>query len=297
MFDFRLRVFYTVAKRLSFTKAAEELYITQPAVTKHVKEIENHFKVKLFHRNGTKINLTPAGNTLLQYAEQMISSYKNLEFDLNAFTQNKSGTLHIGASTTAAQYLLPPILASFHNKFENVKVKLVTGNTEQIETALQNGDIDLGIIEGKSRNTNFSYTPFIKDELVLVVRSGHELSKKNSIKPEDLFKYRFLFREPGSGTLEVITYALKLSGIKISALKTEMQLDSSESIKLYLLNSEAVTFLSVYAIFKELKNNECTVIDVKGLEIKRQFSFIKPHGNSETMPDFFMKFALDYNFK
>ncbi|WP_257659085.1 LysR family transcriptional regulator [Parapedobacter lycopersici] len=297
MFDFRLRVFYTVAKRLNFTKAAEALYITQPAVTKHIKEIENYFKVKLFDRNGTKIKLTPAGETLLHYAEQLFAIYQNLEFDLDAFTQRKSGTLRIGASTTAAQYLLPPILAAFHHKFETVKVQLVTGNTELIETALQQKTIDLGIIEGKSRNTVFKYTPFVKDELVLVAKTGHPLAKKSVAKPEDLLKCSFLLREPGSGTLEVIAHALKQSGIKIGDLNVEMQLDSPESIKLYLLNSEALAFLSVYAIFKELKNNECTIIDVKGLTIERQFNFIQAQGDTETLPDFFIKFAINYNFK
>ncbi len=297
MFDFRLKVFYTVARRLNFTRASEELYITQPAVTKHIKEIENHFKVQLFERNGTKIKLTPAGETLVQYAEQLFSIYNNLEFELNTFSQQKSGTLRLGASTTISQYLLPPILAAFHKRFENIKVKLLTANTEQIEKALQSGEIDLGIIEGKSRNTTFRYTPFIKDELVLVAKSGHKLSKKMTLKPQDLTKYSFLMREPGSGTLAVIAHALKQTGISISELNTEMQLDSSESIKLYLLHSDALAFLSVYAIFKELKNNECTIIDVKGLNIERQLNFIQTHGTAETLPGLFMKFAISYNFK
>lgn len=297
MFDFRLKVFHTTAIRLNFTKASEELYITQPAVTKHIKEIENYFKVKLFDRNGTKINLTPAGETLLQYTKQLFSVYQNMEFDLNTFTKNKSGTLRLGASTTAAQYLLPPILAAFHRKFSDVRVQLITGNTEKIEEALQNKTIDFGIIEGKSRNTIFKYTPFVKDELVLIVKSGHLLSKRSSLKLQDLLKHSFLLREPGSGTLEVIAHSLKNSGIKISDLKTEMQLDSSESIKLYLLNSEALAFLSIYAVTKELKNNEFTIIDVKGLTIERQFNFIQVQGHAETLPDFFMKFAFNHNLK
>lgn len=297
MFDFRLKVFLAVAKRLNFTKASEELYITQPAVTKHIKEIENYFKVKLFDRNGTKIKLTPAGETLLQYAEQVFAIYQNMEFELNAFTQNKAGAIRIGASTTVAQYLLPLILAAFHHKFGSIKVQLVTGNTEQIEQALQNKNIDLGIIEGRSRNTIFNYTPFVKDELVLVGKSGHPLSKKLSVKIEDIIKYSFLLREPGSGTLEVIAHALKQAGIKISDLNLEMQLDSSESIKMYLLNSEALAFLSIYSIFKELKNNECTVLDVKGLTVEREFNFIRTQGEGESLSDLFIKFALSYNFK
>ena len=297
MFDFRLKVFYSVARRLNFTRAAEELYITQPAVTKHIKEIENHFKVKLFDRNGTKIKLTNAGETLMRYCEKIFDIYKSLEFDLNTFSESTSGILRIGASTTAAQYLVPPILAAFHQRFKDIKIQMVTGNTENIENALQNMTIDLGIIEGKSRNNIFRYTLFVKDEIVLVAKSGHPLYKKQMLKPEDLLKHPFLLREPGSGTLEVIAFALKKKNIKLSDLTVEMQLDSSESIKLYLLNSEALAFLSVYAVLKEIKNNECIIIDVKGLTIEREFNFIQLHGSAQGLSNLFVKFATAYNFK
>ena len=297
MFDFRLQVFNTVAKRLNFTKAAEELFITQPAVTKHIQEIENHFKVKLFERNGTKIKLTPAGEVLLQHTDQLFALYQNLEFELNTLTQQSSGKLRIGASTTVAQYVLPPVLAAFHKKFNNVKVTLTINNTEQIEQALQNKNIDLGIIEGQSKNNLFKYTEFVKDELVLVASIHHPLAKKDVIKPEDLLKISLLLREPGSGTLEVIAHALKPLGIKISQLQNEMQLGSTESMKLYLLNSEAMAFLSVHSILKELKNRECCIIDVKGLNIERHFYFIQQHGQAEALPDLFMKFARRYNFR
>lgn len=297
MFDFRLQVFNTVAKRLNFTKAGEELFITQPAVTKHIQEIENHFKVKLFERNGTKIKLTPAGEVLLQHTDQLFALYQNLEFELNTLTQQSSGKLRIGASTTVAQYVLPPVLAAFHKKFNNVKVTLTINNTEQIEQALQNKNIDLGIIEGQSKNNLFKYTEFVKDELVLVASIHHPLAKKDVIKPEDLLKISLLLREPGSGTLEVIAHALKPLGIKISQLQNEMQLGSTESMKLYLLNSEAMAFLSVHSILKELKNRECCIIDVKGLNIERHFYFIQQHGQAEALPDLFMKFARRYNFR
>lgn len=297
MFDFRLKVFYTVAKRLSFTRAAEELFITQPAVTKHIKEIEHHFKVQLFERNGTKIKLTAAGETLLQHTSQLFALYNNLEFDLNSFSKQYTGKLRIGASTTVAQYVLPPILAAFHKKFENIKVTLTINNTEQIEQALQTNTIDLGIIEGHSKNKLLKYIEFIKDELVLTARFDHPLAKKAFIRPEELLKIPLLLREPGSGTLEVVAHALKPLGIKISQLENEMQLGSTESMKLYLLSSEAMAFLSVHSILKELQNKECRIIDVKGLGIERYFYFIQQHGQAESLPELFMNFARHYNFR
>lgn len=297
MFDFRLRVFHTVARRLSFTKTAEELFITQPAVTKHIHEIENYFKIKLFERNGTKIKLTAAGGTLFQHTEQLFALYRNMEFELNTFSQKQSGKLMIGASTTVAQYVLPSVLASFHKKFNDTKIILTTGNTEQIEQDLQNKKIDLGIIEGQSKKNLFKYTTFIKDELVLVANSNHTLAKKEIIKPADLLKIPLLLREPGSGTLEVIAHALKPLGIKIAQLKVEMQLGSTESIKRYLLNSDAMAFLSVHAVLNELKSKTCAIIDVKNLNIERHFYFIQQHGQPESLADLFMKFANHYNFR
>ncbi len=297
MFDFRLKVFYTVAKRLNFTKAADELCISQPAVTKHIQEIESHFKIKLFDRNGSKIKLTLAGQTLLKYADQIFALYRNLEFELNSFNQIHKGKLRIGASTTIAQYLLPPILAEFHRRFKNIKISLLINNTEQIEQALQNNEIDFGIIEGHSKNTSFKYTEFVNDEIVLVARFDHPLAKKEKIKVEELIKIPFLLREPGSGTLEVIAHALKPLGIKISQLQNQMELGSSESIKLYLLHSDCLAFLSVHAISKELQNKEFSIIDIKSLSIERYFYFIQQHGESEALTELFLKFARHHNFR
>lgn len=297
MFDFRLQVFYTVAKRLNFTKAAEELFITQPAVTKHIKEIENHYKVKLFDRKGTKIQLTAAGELLLQYAEEIFGLYRNLEFELNSLHQRHNGRLRIGASTTIAQYVLPPVLAAFHKKFKDIKVILTINNTEQIEQALQNEEIDFGIIEGQSKNSLFKYTRFIKDEIVLAANSNHPLSKKENIRPADLLKLPLLLRESGSGTLEVIAHALKPLGIKLSQLQIEMRLGGNESIKSYLLNSNCLAFLSVHSIIKELRNKELNIVDIKGLTIERFFYFIQQKGEADSLADLFMKFAAHYNFK
>jgi DNA-binding transcriptional LysR family regulator len=215
MFDFRLQVFQTVAKRLNFTKAAAELYITQPAVSKHIQELEHQFKVKLFDRNGSKIKLTNAGEILLQHTEQLFGIYRNLEFEMNNLTLQHSGRLRIGASTTVAQYVLPPVLAAFHKKFPEVQISLVTNNTEQTEHALNNNEIDLGIIEGRSKNTSIKYTEFIKDEIVLVTADKNPLVKKEVIQPKDLKNIPLLLREAGSGTLEVIAHDLKKAGINM----------------------------------------------------------------------------------
>jgi LysR family transcriptional regulator, transcriptional activator of the cysJI operon len=297
MFDFRLKVFYTVAKRLNFTKAAEELCITQPAVSKHIQEIESYYKIRLFERNGNKIHLTKAGGVLLHYCNQIFGLYGSLEFDINALTETFKGKLRIGASTTIAQYVLPPLLADFHKRYEDIQVSLTISNTEQIEQALKNNSIDFGIVEGQAKNTLFKYTEFIRDEIVPVVAANHTLASLKEISIDQLLSTPLLLREPGSGTLEVIAHALKPHNIKLSDLKCEMQLGSTESIKSYLLHSNCMAFLSIHSILEELKNNKLQIMDVKDLNLDRTFHFIQLHGETEGLPELFIEFARHYNFK
>lgn len=267
------------------------MFITQPAVTKHIHELENQLNTKLFDRNGSRIKLTRAGEILLQHSEQIFEIYRNLEFEINSLSQRKSGKLRLGASTTAAQYILPPILAAFHRKFHNLEITLTIKNTEEIEQSLQNKEIDLGVIEGYSKNAAIKYTEFLKDEIVLVAAIKNPLVTGAVIKPEKLKQIPLLLREPGSGTLEVIAHALREIGISIADLNNEMQLGGSESMKLYMLHSDSMAFISVHAVLKELHNKECRIVDVEGLTIERFFYFAMLHGQHEALPELFMKFA------
>lgn len=295
MADFRLEVFYAVAKRLSFTKAAASLFITQPAVTKHIHELEQQYKNKLFERKGNRIQLTPAGELLLKHTEILQELYRNIEFDMNALVQKTEGSLRLGASTTIAHYIVAPVLAGFKKKFNALQLTLINGNTEQIEKALLDKEIELGIVEGRSKNQELSYTEFIKDEIVLVCGKKHSLAKRATVEATDLLAGSFVMREQGSGTLQVIDHALKGIGLKISDLKTEIQLGSTESIKAYLMHSECLAFISVHALTNELLNGTLRVIDVTGLTISRNFYFVHLQGKQDSLSDVFLRYARHYH--
>lgn len=296
--DFRLKVFYTVALRLNFTKAATELYITQPAVSKHIQELEETYKTKLFERNGSKIALTPAGKILLKYTKSIFDIYREIDFEMSSFNAERQGLLRLGASTTISQYIISPVLASFHQKQKDIKVNLLNGNTEQIENALINKEIEIGIVEGHSKNQSIKYIPFLKDELVLVCNSNNPLVKQNEISVSDLKSMKFITRERGSGTLEVIEFALKKAGLKFSDLQIEMQLGSTESIKSYLLNSDCFAFMSIHAVNKELKNKELIVLDVEKLSVERYFYIATLQGKSDSLSELFIQnLANHYNLK
>ncbi len=290
MFDYRLKVFHTVASRLSFTKASEELHISQPAVTKHIKEIEAQLGAKLFDRKGTSIQLTQSGKILHEYAEKIRNIYRDLEFQISQVNQQHKGKLIIGASTTVAQYILPEILAKFNTYYKDIKIELLTGNTEAISALLKEEKIDLGIIEGESQSAYFDYKTFKTDEIVLAAKASHPLAHK-TLQTKDLYDIDMIFREQGSGTLEFIQNRLREKGINISELKTVIQLGSSESIKNYLLYSDCMAFLSISTILTELKNNILTVVDIKNFSIERNFHFILPKGDQSELIALFLKFA------
>ena len=146
MSDFRLKVFQSVAKNLSFTKASQELFVSQPAITKHIQELETYYQARLFDRQGSKISLTKAGELLLKHSEKILDDYKQLEYEMHLLHNEYIGELKLGASTTIAQYVLPPLLANFIAKFPQINLSLINGNSRGVEAALQEHRIDLGLI-------------------------------------------------------------------------------------------------------------------------------------------------------
>lgn len=291
MFDFRLRVFHTVAKRLSFTKAAEELYISQPAVTKHIHELEQQLGMALFERIGNKIKLTRAGMLVMHHAEIIFTDYRNLEYDVNQLKHMQGGLLPIGASTTIAQYLIPPLLAKFNQRYPDVKTSLTNGNTEQIEQALFEKTIQLGIIEGSSKNPLLKYVEFAKDEIVLVGNVKHQYGTGEPLTAADLKTIPLLMREHGSGTLEVITEELKRLKLKITDLNVAMYMGSTESIKSYLHHSPCAAFISLQAVQRELDLGEFTILPVKNFRLVRKLHFTYLQGLQDKLCQLFIRFA------
>ncbi len=278
MESFRLKVFRSVAKNLSFTKAANELYISQPAISKNIQALENEFGLRLFIRKGNRTYLTSAGKVLLGYSEDIFNLQMKLESDLNMFKDEQTGLLRLGASTTIAQYVIAPILSKFNKKFPHIKLSLISGNSERISDALLKEDIDLGIVEGKTKNKDIKYTKFISDELVAATNFNNKYIKKNEISLKELTHLPLILRERGSGTLEVFEHALKNKKIKISSLNILMYLGSTEAIKLILESDESVGVISLRAIKKELNAGLLKVVKIKNFQIKRNFEFIRLHG-------------------
>lgn len=288
--DFRLKVFYCAAKNLSFTKAARELFISQPAVSKNIRELEMHYKIALFERSDRKIRLTEAGEWLFRHVGQLQEAYTRIEEHMNRFAGYSSGEIALGASTTIAQYVLPSLLSAFISQYPEIKLSLMNGNSAEIEQALRDERISLGLVEGNTRQTDLRYVHFMDDELVAVVCAGSKWALRDEITPLELRNIPVVLRENGSGTLDVVEEALKQCGVKLSDLKILMQLGSTEGIKRFLEASEALGFVSIRAVDRELKAQQLKVIEIEGFEAKRTFSFVMKQGMYGDLEELFMRF-------
>ncbi|WP_455593421.1 LysR substrate-binding domain-containing protein [Bacteroides sp.] len=297
MSDFRLKVFQSVAKNLSFTKASQELFVSQPAITKHIQELETCYQARLFDRQGNKISLTEAGKLLLEHSERILDDYKRLEYEMHLLHNECIGELKLGASTTIAQYVLPPLLANFIGKFPQVNLSLFNGNSREVEAALQEHRIDLGLVEGIVRLPNLKYTTFLQDELVAVVHANSKLALPDEISPEDLPGIPLALRERGSGTLDVFERALSRHNIKLSSLNVLMYLGSTESIKRFLEYTDCIGIISIRSISRELLAGSFRVIEIKGMPMLREFCFAQPQGEESGLSKVFMQFAMHHNEK
>ena len=291
MTDFRLKTFCCVAQYLSYTKASHELCITQPAVSKHIQELEHQYKVRLFERLGNRIKLTPAGEVLLAQSLEILAEYSKLDFEMNLLRGEHSGSLNIGASSTISQYVLPPILAKFVSKFPEVHVNLLNGNSEFVESELMSHHIDLGLVEGNRRLPNLKYTHLMDDELVAIAASQSRYYKLEEMSLPEFCKVPLILRENGSGTLSVLESALGNEGIKIASINVMMQLGSSESIKLFLRNADVMSVLSFRCVSKELSEGIFRVVELPDLPMNREFDFVQLKGEDSGLSSLFMDFA------
>ena len=273
MADRRLQVFHTVARLLSFTKAAEALHMTQPAVTFQVRQLEEYFNTRLFDRTHNRISLTDAGSRVYQYADRIFALYAEMENAVRDLTGEISGVLLLGASTTIAEYMLPALLGDFKARYPEVTIRLQVANTDAIVHMVENNAIDLGVVEAPVTNKNLVVENCRMDQMVLIVPPNHELAKEKSVSLSQLVKYPYICREEGSGTREVMLDHLTSQGMDPAALNIAMELGSPEAVKGAVEAGMGVSVLSLATISKELQLGSLVAVNLDP-PIERPFSFV-----------------------
>lgn len=275
--NFRIRVFRAVAHHLNFSRAAEELLLTQPAITQQIKALEDEFGVPLFDRGGGRIALTAGGKALLPFAEKMKDlSDKAVTAVAEAFGQ-QAGELSLGASQTIGQYLLPTFVAGFRQTNPRVKVIARSGNTDEMLEALLAREIHLALIEGPEQRKDLHIESFMEDHMVLVVPAKHGWAN-SEVEVEDLKSEPLLMREFGSGSRRVVEQALSKAGIKTKDLTIGMELDSTEGLLSAVEAGLGITFVSRWAVRNQLALGTLKVARVHGLKLSRRFSMAYPAG-------------------
>ena len=273
MADRRLQVFHTVARLLSFTKAAEALHMTQPAVTFQVRQLEEYFNTRLFDRTHNRISLTEAGARVYQYADKIFEIYSEMENAVREMTGEISGSVTIGASTTIAEYMLPALLGDFRAKYPEVSIHLKVANTDGIVSMVENNAIDLGVVEAPVSNKNLVVDECRRDFLVAIVPPGHAKAGLKKITLDELLEYPFICREEGSGTREVINEYMAGEANCQACMNIAMELGSPEALKGAVEAGMGISVVSNATIQKELRLGTLVAIDLDP-PLDRPFSFV-----------------------
>jgi DNA-binding transcriptional LysR family regulator len=266
-----LQIFLSVAKHLNYTRAGEEVSLSQPSVSVRMRELERDLGAKLFEQLGKKIALTEAGQLLVPYAGRVIAAIDDARDAIDQLQGLERGQLRIGASTTPGMYLVPQTIARFKQRYPKIEVRLAVKDTRQIEDGVIRNDFDFGFVGGHLAGDEVEVLPWMTDHLVLVVPSNHNLARKKSIKLADLRKERFILREGGSATRAAVAHHLKKADLEV---ETVMEMENPESVKKAVQSGLGIAFISKFAVETELKARSLVAINVNRLDINRELKIV-----------------------
>src|ERR1700761_3367591 len=281
MENFRLKVFRVVATHLNFSRAAEELLLTQPAVTQQIKALEDEYGVPLFDRSGGRIALTPGGAALLPFAEKLKAISHEAFAAVASAAGKHGGKLALGASQTIGQYLLPKLVAGFLRENPRISITAASGNSDAMLEALVAHRIQLALIEGPALRKDIHVEPFMEDQMVLVVPASHEWAD-HEIDISLLKAAPLLMREFGSGSRRVVENALAKAGLKKKEINVRMELDSTEGLLSAVEAGLGVTFVSIWAVRNLISLGTLKKARVRNLKLSRMFSLAYPAGPAPT---------------
>jgi DNA-binding transcriptional LysR family regulator len=271
--DAQLKGFITVAKTKSFTRASELLNITQPAVTKQIKNLEGALNTKLFRRSGSRISLTEAGQILMRYADEMDRLYKQALQEIHELSGRVAGEVQFGATTLLAKYFFPKIIGEFSKSYPDTCLSMLVGNSEEIHQYLKSEIIEFGVLSEPLGSEDIISIPLYRDRLTVIVHPDHPWCRRDEINVEELFEEGFISREIGSGTRKVYTSCLaKIS--KPKSLKTVMVLGSTEAVKTAVMGGYGFSIVSNLACRLETSQGVLREIRVKDLQMKRDFFIV-----------------------
>ncbi len=276
----QLRVFRAVAHRGSFTRAAEELHLTQSAISAQVRVLTEVLGVPLFEQLGKKIHLTSGGRALLDRAERMESLVGEIDQVFTALLEEGAGSVRVGASTSIGTYFLPALIADFSSCHPKVDVSLDIENTAHIQDRLLQNDFDIAFVGGPVTAPELTAVPFLKDKIFFACAPTHPLSSSRSTQPEQLVGYKLIVRESGSATRASMEQCLGTIRLRFPHV---VQLGSVEAIKQTVMAGLGISYFSELTVRHELTSGRLVRLNVPGVSVLRTF-FVARHRQKREMP-------------
>ncbi|MDA8421744.1 MAG: selenium metabolism-associated LysR family transcriptional regulator [Nitrospiraceae bacterium] len=290
----QIEIFCTLVTLRSFSKTAETLYLTQPTVSGHIKNLESELGVKLVDRLGRRAMPTDAGEVLFRYGQKLLVLRDHAQQEIAALSGQISGILKIGGSTIPGAYILPSFIGAFKKTHPSVAVQLVIDDTAKMTEAILSGDLHIGVVGACLVEPQLETYPFLRDELVIAVPATHAWAGKRTVALAALKGEPFILREKGSGTRRIMEERLGKEGVSIADLKIVAVMGSSDAVRQSVKGGLGISILSSRAIHDDVRAGRLAAVRVKGVPIERSFSIILRKGKSRsplcrTFLDFLLK--------
>lgn len=279
----QLKIFIKVVETRSFSKASEEINLSQPTVSSHIKELEDHFQCRLLDRLGKESVPTRAGDVLYKWATRLIQLHARTEAAMHDFLGKISGTLTIGGSTIPSSCIIPKLIGPFKKKYPGISIEVTTGDTAQVIRDILDGRSEVGIVGGKSDNPQLSQEKLIKDEMMLIVPGGHQWAALNDIDVKSVLTLPFIGREKGSGTMLAVSRAISEAGFRPDDLNITARFGNTSSVIQGILNHVGVSILSPMAVEDYIRFGHLVALPVRGLDLTRYF-YLTAHSRRAHSP-------------
>ncbi len=289
-----LEVFCKIVELRSFSKAAEAVYLTQPTVSGHIKNLEEFLGLRLLDRLGREVVPTKAGELLYRYAKQVLAIRSQAIQALEGYKGSLKGHLLIGGSNIPGDYILPALLAQFKVRYPDISIALKIAGSREIVRGVLEGIYEMGAVGAKFDDGQLVYRKLVEDELILALPSGHPWAKRDVVSLADLLKEPVILREAGSGSRKVLEEALLAHGVDLKALKVVAELGSTEAIRQAVKGGAGVTVISRRAVEEDLIRGTMATVPLKGARLTRDF-FLVYHKNRSKSPlcEAFITFLLE----
>ncbi len=267
----QLHIFCKVVELKSFSRAGDAVRLSQPTISSHIKDLEEHFGLRLIDRLARRVEPTKAGQLLYKHARKILALRDETETALADFQGSVKGQLVIGGSTIPSGYLLPPIIGNFCKAYPDVKITLLVGDTGEVLQKVLDLDVELGIVGARAENRQLKQVALVKDEMRLVVPCGHKWFGQKSIRLEQLLDEPLIVREPGSGTLRSFEKSLDRQGYRLEDFNIIARMGSTLAVCQAIKSKVGVSVLSSLAVHQDVAEGRLWPLEIEKLHLERQF--------------------------